>query len=425
MDKTKLVEFYLQTRALSLSLCEPLSPEVFRLQPMADVSPPWWNLGHTSWFFAQNILASYGKATKEDKLYDYLLNSYYETFGERIAREDRGKVSSPTTSEIYEYRKSVDDRMLLLIEETKDGFSELYPLIYIGLQHEQQHQELLVTEIKNILSYNPLELRPIYHKIEKNNLSAIFLDFLNVKGGLFSFGNAEGGWCWDNELGVHKAYLEDFAIANRLINNGEYLEFIEAGGYNDALSWLSDGWHVSQKNIWDSPLYWKKINGVFHEWSLNGLSKLDYASPVCHISFYEAHAFAEWKSKKENKKFRLPTEREWEHVARSCNIKKQTVDFLEGEIFHPSKAIGNSNLEQMYGGLWEWTTSHYEPYPRFETLQGALAEYNGKFMNNQRVLRGGSCATPKNHIRISYRNFWEASTRFQFTGIRLVEDYKK
>ncbi|BBM87597.1 ergothioneine biosynthesis protein EgtB [Candidatus Uabimicrobium amorphum] len=421
MDKQQLVDFYKQIRGLTLELCAPLPQEAFRIQPMADVSPPWWNLGHTSWFFARNILHQHNAYNELDKRYDYVLNSYYETFGARISREDRGKLCFPTTSEMFSYRESVDHRMLELINQTSD-LEKLFPLVFIGLQHEQQHQELLITEVKNILGYNPPHLQKPYCEAGDETSVSCDLTFIPLDGGLFEFGNVEGGWCWDNELGVHKYYLDDFAIGNRLITNGEYLNFIEDGGYQQALLWLADGWGACKESHWDSPLYWQKIDDEFYEWTLSGMRKIRKNEPVCHVSFYEANAFAEWKAVTEKKKLRLPTEREWEHAARTTKATKQTQNFADSKLFHPCSASSTQELQQMYGSLWEWTSNHYEPYPRFTTLQGALAEYNGKFMNNQRVLRGGSCATPMNHIRISYRNFWAATTRFQFTGIRLVED---
>ena len=402
--ESALAEFR-RVRAASTAMCAPLRAEEYRLQPMADVSPPWWNLGHTSWFFVRNVLAVFGgQMTPEDEQLDYLLNSYYESLGQRLPRGQRGAISRPTTDEIYEYRASVDERVQALIESIDDDRLEaMLAVLSIGIQHEQQHQELFFTEIKFIRHQNIASLREPYIPTRGGAAGlpcSAPLDvaeqpprFISFNSGLFEFGNLEGGWCWDNELPIHRQYLEPFAPANRLVTNREFREFIDDGGYKQPLLWLDNGWQRLQSEHWQAPLYWELIDGQWWQWTLAGMQPLALDEPVIHVSFYEADAFARWLGD-----VRLPSEREWEHAAR-----------LNGDVLH-----------QLAGCLWQWTSSYYEPYPGYQPFPGALAEYNGKFMDNQRVLRGGSCATPPGHYRLSYRNFWAPATRFQFTGIRLA-----
>ncbi len=466
------------TRNLSTELCAPLKPEDYRIQSMPDVSPPWWNLGHTTWFFAKNILEPFGRYSDADARLEYVLNSYYESLGERLPRHQRGLVTRPTTDEIYDFRQSVDARLEALLEEASQAdFARLAFLVRTGIEHEQQHQELLVTELKHILGTNPRELREPYaaaripasatpdvasSSVSSPQASLGRPDFLSIDAGLYDFGNLEGGWCWDNEMPVHKAYLDHVHIADRLVTNREYLAFLEDGGYRDPLLWLSNGWAAVQAEGWQAPLYWYQKGGAtrdaWHCWTLQGDRPLELDEPVCHISFYEADAYARWLSAQGEtwRGVRLPTEREWEKAARLYGQKSSppaSGTFLDDLYLHPrgvTAAAGapqppeadarnpqppgadarnhqppeadTRNMHQALGDVWEWTTSHYEPYPRYRPFDGALMEYNGKFMDNQRVLRGGSCATPANHIRVSYRNFWPADTRFQFTGIRLARD---
>jgi ergothioneine biosynthesis protein EgtB len=415
LDRQQLSDRYFATRGLSVELCRPLRAEDYRVQSMPDVSPPWWNLGHTTWFFAKNVLEPFGRSRDEDSRFDYVLNSYYESLGPRLARTRRGTVTRPTNDEVYALRESVDERMGELIRTVPEAdFGRLEFLLYTGIQHEQQHQELLVTEIKHILGMNAPELREPYRPLPPDaRRDAVPARFVEFAGGLQEIGNVEGGWCWDNEAPVHKAWLEPFALQNRLVTNAEYLEFMEAGGYRDPLLWLSNGWARAQAEGWTGPLYWEKDGGPWKIWTLSGLRDLDLDEPVCHVSFYEAEAYARWRGA------RLPTESEWEHAARASGFAGD--NFLENGPLHPRTAAANgAELLQMAGDLWEWTTSHYEPYPGYRPFDGNLMEYNGKFMDNQRVLRGGSCATPANHIRPSYRNFWPGDTRFQLTGIRLA-----
>jgi len=437
MDRQTLLARYRATRALSVELCRPLKAEDFRSQSMPDVSPPWWNLGHTSWFFAKNVLEPFGRYRADDARLEYALNSYYESLGPRLARDHRGLVTRPTTDEVFHFRSTVDERLESLLREApEDDLPRLRFLVFTGIQHEQQHQELLVTEIKHILGANVPELREPYLAGAASPgappSAPAPLRFVPFASGLHEFGNLEGGWCWDNEMPVHRAWLDAYALADRLVTNGEYLEFVDAGGYADPLLWLSNGWARARDAGWSAPLYWERdaAGGRWRQWTLAGLRELDLDEPVAHVSFYEADAFARWQAGRggERAGTRLPTEREWEHAARVSGFPGQAANFLDPRVLHPRPANGHGQsgvsaggpLAQMGGDLWEWTTNHYEPYPGYQPFDGALMEYNGKFMDNQRVLRGGSCATPADHIRPSYRNFWPPDTRFQFSGIRLA-----
>lgn len=434
MDRRdKLLAMFRKVRQASLDMCAPLSPEDYQVQPMEEVSPPKWNLGHTSWFFWRFILRRQGLSSPEDETYAYLHNSYYHRAGSRNLRGRRGLMTRPTVGEIYQYRKSVDDRMERLLS-TADAqtLEDLDFLITVGKNHEQQHQELFYTEIKNIYHANVMSLRPVYlprpAQAPPTEAKDKDIEFVEFHGGTFEFGNTEGGWCWDNELCTHKAFLADFALSDRLVTNREFLEFMEDGGYSNSLFWLSDGWFEIEKHAWCAPLYWEKLDGKWWTFTLSGMREIEPEEPVCHVSFYEACAFANWMSEThaDFRGCRLPTEREWEQAARVPGAGAIPGNFAEEGRLHPAPAPpGNSALPaQMLGDVWEWTSSHYEPYPGFKEFPDDLSEYNGKFMNNQRVLRGGSCATPGDHIRLSYRNFWPPATRFQFTGIRLAKDLK-
>ncbi|HVT58373.1 MAG TPA: ergothioneine biosynthesis protein EgtB [Thermoanaerobaculia bacterium] len=455
MERQDLIARYRATRALSVALCSPLASEDYRVQSMPDVSPPWWNLGHTTWFFAKNILEPFGRYGAGDARFEYALNSYYESLGPRLARDHRGLVTRPTTAEIYRFRASVDERFGALVAEAGEAdYPRLQFLALTGIQHEQQHQELLVTEIKHILGSNLPELREPYLPAAGGGTPPALAERepdpagrvapsgplparpVAFAGGLFEFGNLEGGWCWDNEMPVHRAYLEPFVLLDRLVTNGEYLEFIEQGGYADPLLWLANGWARVQEAGWSAPLYWEREGGRWQLWTLGGRRALDVDEPVCHVSFYEADAYARWQARRGGASAgaRLPTEREWEHAARVAGFPGPAPNFLESGSLHPRPfarpgapaaqgppaAAEDMGMAQLGGDVWEWTSSHYEPYPGYQPFDGNLMEYNGKFMDNQRVLRGGSCATPAAHIRPSYRNFWPADTRFQFTGIRLA-----
>ncbi len=424
VDRQALAEGYRRVRGLSMELTAPLQPEEYRIQSMPDVSPPWWNLGHTTWFFAKNVLEPHGAGAADDGRYEYVLNSYYESLGPRLPRAQRGLVSRPTNAEVLAYRRSVDGRMAALLASAPEAsLPAIAELMATGLQHEQQHQELLLTELKHIFWTVPPPLRAAYPLAEPVPGGAARAPrWVEVAGGVVEIGNREGGWCWDNELAVHRAHLEPFALLDRLVTAGEYLEFIADGGYRQPLLWLSNGWAKAKEEGWQAPLYWWLEGGAWWQWTLAGARLVAPAEPVAHVSFYEADAFARWKAASATpfREARLPTEREWEHAARQHGFAVDAGNFLDRRHFHPRPAPAGEGLVQMAGDLWEWTSNHYEAYPGYRPFDGNLMEYNGKFMDNQRVLRGGSCATPADHIRPSYRNFWPAATRFQMTGIRLA-----
>lgn len=421
MDRPSLRHRFESVRALSLELCRPLTPEDYRIQSMPDVSPPWWNLGHTSWFFARNVLFAWGRYQEDWKRLEYPLNSYYEGLGPRLPRLDRGRVARPTTEEVLRYRRAVDAGMLELIATVADGeeLARLADLVEIGCQHEQQHQELLLTEIQHIRYAAPPELRSPYRPNPTASPDPPApAGFEGFAGGLVEVGNVEGGWGWDNELPVHRAWLDPFELGRRLVTNGEWLEFLADGGYERPLLWLSNGWAAVKSEGWRAPLYWELMDGTWQRWSLGGLVPVDRREPVAHVSFYEAEAYARWAGA------RLPTEAEWEHAVRVAGFDPAAgnlLDNLATSHLGPRFAVATgARLLQTAGDLWQWTTSHYEPYPGYKPFDGDLMEYNGKFMDNQRVLRGGSWATPRNHLRVSYRNFWPGNTRFQATGVRLA-----
>ncbi len=429
LDRTALSERFRRVRQASIAMCHPLAPEMFRIQPMDDVSPPWWNLGHTSWFFVRNVLQPFGgRWEPEDDEFDYVLNSYYAALGPRVSRCRRGLLTRPTTEEIYRYRASVDERVEELLSTAGDDrWDELAFVLTVGIHHEQQHQELFYTEIKCILAENPRNLRQPYLPMSRDRRAPPAPRegcFIELAGGLFEFGHQQSGWCWDNELPVHKFYLLPFALESRLVTNAEYLAFIEDGGYRKQLLWLDNGWRAAQQEGWQAPLYWENLDVQWWTWTLRGMQPLRLDEPVRHVSFYEADAFARWRSETfaQYRGSRLPSEREWEHAALVAEHEPENDAFLDSGRLHPAPAAEGSALSQMSGVLWQWTSSYYEPYPGYRPFPGALAEYNGKFMDNQRVLRGGSCVTPRDHYRPTYRNFWAAPTRFQFTGIRLARD---
>ncbi|UCH65021.1 MAG: ergothioneine biosynthesis protein EgtB [Ignavibacterium sp.] len=417
-DRSELLSKFNSVRSFSEKLCTPLEIEDYVIQSMPDVSPTKWHLGHTSWFFETFILE---KAITDYKpfhpLYNYLFNSYYIQVGERWYRPTRGLLSRPTVKEIFEYRNYINSNIIDLIETSDERvYNEFAPIFEIGLNHEQQHQELLLTDIKNVLSINPLN--PVYsdRKINPSNI-APELQWIDFKGGVVEIGSDGSGFNFDNETPAHKVFLYPFKLANRLITNKEFIEFIEASGYKTATLWLSDGWATVESEGWKAPYYWELKDGEWWNFTLNGFRKVNPDEPVCHLTHYEADAFAQWKG------CRLPTEAEWEVAA---GLLPYEGNFVENENHHTVPVGKNINgLSQMYGDVWEWTQSPYTPYPGYKPLPGALGEYNGKFMNNQIVLRGGSCATSQTHIRNTYRNFFPSHSRWQFTGLRLAADIKQ
>lgn len=390
--------------------------EDFVVQPIVDVSPPKWHLGHTTWFFEKMILETYKPNYKVfHPEYNYVFNSYYETVGNRVLRTNRGNLTRPSVKEVFQYRAYVNDQLLDLLDTAEYLNPTLANLLELGCQHEQQHQELLLYDIKYILGTNPLF--PAYlARVSTNQKETSInqLGFLDVEAGLYNIGHQEDGFCFDNELGRHQVYLHDYRIADRLITNLEYLEFIEDGGYQKFKYWYSEAWEWVKTNNKTAPFHWHNMDGVWYNYTLNGLEKINPNEPVSHISQYEANAFALWKG------MRLPTEFEWE-IASNLYQPKTVAEsnFVESQNYRPLPTQ-NGNI-QMMGDLWEWTNSSYTPYPYFKTAEGAVGEYNGKFMINQMVLRGGSYATPKDHIRNTYRNFFHPNLNWHFTGIRLAK----
>jgi ergothioneine biosynthesis protein EgtB len=407
-----LIDFYQQVRQGSEKICQPLAIEDYVIQTMADVSPPKWHLAHTTWFFETFLLVPYlNQYQVFHPQFGYLFNSYYEAVGQRHPRPQRGLLSRPTVEEVYQYRAYVDRAMAELISQP-DKDEQIESLIILGLHHEQQHQELLLTDIKHILATNPL--RPVY-QVNNSTSSAELINleekWLDYPGGIYSIGYQGEGFSFDNESPRHQTLLQDYYFASRLVTNEEYLEFIEAGGYSNPEYWLSEGWSTVQTQQWQAPLYWEKIDGTWWIMTLGGMQPLQKDEPVCHVSFYEADAYARFCGK------RLPTEAEWEIATAQVPIRG---NFLETEKLHPTAALGMTRPDQVFGDVWEWTQSAYLPYPGYLPEAGAIGEYNGKFMCNQMVLRGGSCVTPIIHIRSTYRNFFPPSVRWQFTGIRLA-----
>lgn len=407
---------YQQVRQLSEQICQPLAIEDYVIQTMPDVSPPKWHLAHTTWFFETFLLTPHLQDYRVfHPQYGYLFNSYYEAVGQRHPRPQRGILSRPTVEEVYRYRYYVDQAMQRLLAE-QQGNAAVENLIMLGLHHEQQHQELLFTDLKHILASNPL--RPAYRSAERSQNSSATTSptkaetWLDYPGGLYAIGFAGDTFAFDNESPAHQVYLQDYYLAARLTTNAEYLEFIQAGGYENPEHWLSEGWSLIQQQQWPAPLYWEQIDGQWWEMTLAGMQPLQDDQPVCHVSFFEADAFARWSGK------RLPTEAEWEVAAAPVAIRG---NLLDTHHLHPLPAAGATRPDQLYGDVWEWTQSAYLPYPGFKAAEGAIGEYNGKFMCNQMVLRGGSCVTPIDHIRSTYRNFFPPSTRWQFTGIRLAQ----
>jgi ergothioneine biosynthesis protein EgtB len=393
-----------QVRQRSVHLAEPLSSEDCCAQSMPDASPVKWHLAHTTWFFETFILEPREADWRPfHPAFRMLFNSYYNGVGDKHPRAQRGLLTRPGFDEVLAWRRDVDARIARLLQEAPDD-AGLADLVELGMQHEQQHQELILTDLKHLLAQNPLY--PAYlDSALPESCPAGALVWLDFDGGLAEIGHRGKGFCFDNELPRHQQYVAPFELASRLVTNGEYLEFVEAGGYRDPGLWLSEGWDRVCSGEIAQPLYWRERDGRWLEFTLHGLQPVDPARPVTHVSLYEADAYARWRGA------RLPTEAEWEFAARDVAIAC-------GDL-HP-RAAGSDGLTQMFGECWQWTGSSYAPYPGYAPAAGALGEYNGKFMVNQYVLRGSSCATPHGHARTSYRNFFPAGARWQFTGIRLA-----
>lgn len=410
------VRQFAQTRALSLELAAPLSAEDQIIQSMPDVSPTKWHLAHTTWFFETFILKPHSSGYAEfDSAYNFLFNSYYEGVGDRHPRPQRGLLSRPPLADIHAYRAHVDAAMNDLLDD-EALWPLIGPLVSLGLHHEQQHQELILTDIKHVFSCN--SLKPAYVPAKPYSPRVTKMGWVNFDGGLVEIGRREpndsfGRFAFDNEGPVHKAWLAPFSMADRLVTNAEYRAFINDGGYRNPEFWFMEGWETIKAEGWQAPAYWQKDGDGWRVFTLNGISEPNDDAPVCHVSHFEADAFARWAGK------RLPSEAEWEIAAGDAPIEG---NILSSGAFSPRPAGDGEGLRQLYGDVWEWTGSAYTAYPGFKPAAGAVGEYNGKFMANQWVLKGGSCATPKGHIRPTYRNFFPSSARWQFTGIRLADD---
>jgi ergothioneine biosynthesis protein EgtB len=421
----RLRDRFHQIRNFTDALCAGLEPEDCVVQSMPDVSPTKWHLAHTTWFFETFILKKFVPGYRaEIPEYAYLFNSYYNAAGDMHRRDLRGLISRPTVSQAHRYRASVDSHIDDLLSNSDESLlDELEPIFVLGFHHEQQHQELLITDIKHVFAQNPLY--PVFRAAEKRTATECrpygFIDFEET---VTAIGHEGDGFAYDNEGPRHQALVPAFSLATRPVTNGEFIAFIEDNSYSRPVFWLSLGWMTVNEQRWNAPLYWTKRDGAWWNFTLSGLRPVDQSEPVTHVSYFEADAYANWAGG------RLPTEFEWERAALSCPIEG---NFVETERFHPipvgsavsaDKPGKDQRLHQMFGDVWEWTRSAYSPYPGYRAAPGALGEYNGKFMCNQYVLRGGSCATSRIHIRRTYRNFFQPEKRWQFTGIRLARDPK-
>ncbi len=418
---------FLATRRFTEQICRPLAIEDFVVQAMPDASPTRWHLAHSTWFFETFVLARWQTDYQPFSAdFHYLFNSYYNSLGEQFPRNQRGLLTRPTVAEVFAYRQAVDQRMNQLLAAHDDA--ELSQVVELGIQHEQQHQELILTDLKYLLSCNPLT--PVYRQSPRKGGQAHFAHRASQKepvpqraqkarwksfpGGIVSIGYGGREFSFDNERPRHQVFLQPFELSDRLVTCGEYLEFMNDGGYRRPEFWLSLGWSTKREQAWVAPLYWTERDGQWHAFTLSGTRPVRPQEPVVHVSYFEADAYARWRGA------RLPSEAEWEHAAAELPIDGS---FAESEHFHPAEAdASGEGLVQMFGEVWQWTQSPYTPYPGYAPPAGALGEYNGKFMCNQYVLRGGSCATPASHIRATYRNFFPPEARWQFSGIRLARD---
>jgi ergothioneine biosynthesis protein EgtB len=419
LSAADLAGFYRTVRGLSQSLAAPLSEADATAQSMPDASPSKWHLAHTTWFFETVALAPHLPGYRVfDESFNFLFNSYYESLGERHPRPKRGLITRPGLETVYAYRAHVDEAIGRLLRTGPS--TDLSALIELGCHHEQQHQELLLTDVLHLFAQNPLQ--PAYKApspLPVDSSERRACQFRSYEGGVFEIGHQGPGFAFDCEGPRHQALSEPYALADRLITNGEWIEFMEDGAYRAPLLWLSAGWAKVCEEGWNMPLYWENRDGEYWNMTLRGAQPVLLTEPVTHVSYFEADAFATWAKR------RLPTETEWEHAANSLPIEG---NFMESGRLRPKPLTGAGpageagSLRQMFGDVWEWTRSAFLPYPRFRAMEGAVGEYNGKFMSGQYVLRGGSCVTPGSHIRASYRNFFPPEARWQFTGVRLAED---
>jgi len=408
-QRDALIDQFRSVRRETELICAPLEVDDYQVQSIAETSPPKWHIAHVTWFFEEFVLSHFDSQYKPfHPRFSYLFNSYYETVGKMQPRPKRGMLSRPTVDEVYRYRRYVDDHIQsLILNIDESDWEDCRQRVTLGLHHEQQHQELLFMDIKHNFSVNPL--KPAYHEQQQALSSSLqAVHWVDREGGLREIGREGDGFSFDNETPRHQVLLRDHQLASRLVTNGEYLQFIQSDGYQRPELWLADGWYLINREIWRHPLYWELKDEEWWQFTLGGMQRLNFEEPVCHLSFYEADAFARWAGA------RLPMESELE-----CMLEEQPVqgNFLDFQILHPQPGDG-----QWYGDLWEWTSSAYSAYPGFRPLAGSMGEYNGKFMCNQMVLRGGCCVTPENHIRASYRNFYYPHDRWPFTGLRLAKD---
>jgi ergothioneine biosynthesis protein EgtB len=431
-SRERLLDRFRRVRKTTEWICEPLATEDTIIQTSVECSPTKWQLAHVTWFFETFVLLQHSKGYRAfHSKYNYLFNSYYNTIGDRTPRDLRGLISRPRLQDVWDYRVHVEQAMEQFLKDVSENiFQAVEPIVTLGINHEQQHQELMVTDVKTVLAMNPL--RPIYRAREIVSQPVSDLHWIGFNEGLYEFGNPppfQGGgqgvidFYFDNEGPRHRQYLHKFALAHRLITNGEFKEFIADGGYRNPVLWLSEGFSKGVEQEWNAPKYWERVDGNWCAMTLQGFRPIEDSEPVTHISHFEADAYATWAG------VRLPTEFEWELAAKGIPIDG---NFLDDGNFHPVShtLICDPNEEsqtkvcatQMFGDAWEWTRSAYLPYPGFTVVGGALGEYNGKFMSNQMVLRGGSCVTPQDHIRATYRNFFPSDARWQFSGIRLAKD---
>lgn len=412
---TDIASYFNRVRQDSETLCAPLEIEDYGIQTMPEVSPPKWHLAHSSWFFETMLLKPFlADYRPHHPKYAELFNSYYDTIGSYHPRPQRGLLSRPTVKEVYQYRAYIDEQINALLSQTNHPqWPEIVRRMIIGVNHEQQHQELMLTDIKHIFAYNPL--RPAYRELSQPHGKATAMSWISIQGGIRSIGFDGEGFAYDNEGPRHKVYLNDYCLASRPVTNAEFMEFINDGGYQRPDYWLSDAWQKILQQHWQAPLYWEQRDGEWWTITLSGMQPVEKHAPVCHVSYYEAAAYARWCGA------RLPTEAEWENATAELPIEG---NFRDNQLLQPAAAPSDGNLTQMFGDVWEWTQSPYTPYPGYCAESGPLGEYNGKFMSSQMVLRGGSCATPLDHIRPTYRNFFYPAERWQFSGFRLARDAK-
>jgi ergothioneine biosynthesis protein EgtB len=412
---SQIAERFRAVRAVTRSLAAPLSAEDCAIQSMPDASPVKWHLAHTTWFFETFILSKVDPGREPfHPAFRVLFNSYYNAVGDKHPRPQRGLLSRPSLEEVLRYRDRIEEELADLLAAGKLD-EKMQALVALGIQHEQQHQELILTDMKHMLSCNPL--RPVYTKPwPLTPIQPRARQWVRVAGGKHEVGHEGDAFSFDNETPRHAVWLEDFQLASHPVTHGDFADFIEDGGYRRPELWLSAGWDAVRTRGWEAPLYWERQDDKWQTFTLHGMAPIARDTPVCHVSFYEAEAFARWAGA------RLPTEAEWEVAASGASPEG---NFMESGVLHPlalREAPGPGELAQLFGDVWEWTRSDYAPYPRFRPAAGAVGEYNGKFMCNQYVLRGGSCATPSSHIRATYRNFFPADARWQFSGLRLARD---